>query len=445
MRSLLHAAFALLCGASLLAAGGKAKADVTFRGKTIEVILGSAPGGGTDGTTRLVGTYLEKYLPGNPTMRYRNVPGGHGAKALNYFMKVKPDGLTWAGGGSSHVDPNSLRKGVTEYNPTRFSYFGGVQRGGSVVFMRADHKANLTDKTKPPVVVGVIDGDRSWEQMITWGAELLDWNVRFVVGYPGSAMMLLSIRRGETHMMGTSNLFILKDMFATGEFVGVAQLGAGASVGEEIGQRSEFGAIPTFDSLVKGKTRGLVDEAFDFWSALNDMDKWYALPPGTPKQILDTYRTAWSKMIKDPEFIRQGKLLFSQDFNPVSGERITEVVTKTAYPKSEIVAFMDQLKTKYGLPAEPLSEEEVAALAKAKGFDKMEIPKVEAMLIAVGEGGRDIEFAVNGASKKIDVSNSRSTVNIGGKKVTRAELKAGATCTIEFVDGQKEVNSVTCP
>lgn len=445
MRSLLHAAFALLCGASLLAAGGEAQAQVTFKGKTIEVILGSAPGGGTDGTTRLVGTYLEKYLPGNPSMRYRNVPGGHGAKALNYFMKVKPDGLTWAGGGSSHVDPNSLRKGVTEYNPTRFNYFGGVQRGGSIVFMRADHKANLTDKSKPPVVVGVIDGDRSWEQMITWGAELLGWNVRFVVGYPGSAMMLLSIRRGETHMMGTSNLFILKDMFASGEFVGVAQLGAGASTGEEIGQRSEFGTIPTFDSLVKGKTHGLVDEAFDFWSALNDMDKWYALPPGTPKEILDTYRTAWSKMVKDPEFVRQGKLLFSQDFNPVSGERITDVVAKTAYPKSEIVAFMDQLKTKYGLPAEPLSDEEVAALAKAKGLDKMDIPKVEAKLIAVGEGGRDIEFAVNGASKKIDVSNSRSTVNIGGKKVTRAELKAGATCTIEFVDGQKEVNSVSCP
>jgi hypothetical protein len=438
-------ALALVCGASLLSAGGQADAEVSFKGKTIEVLLGSAAGGGTDGTTRLVGTFLEKYLPGNPSMRYRNLPGGHGAKALNYFMKVKPDGITWAGGGSSHVDPNSLRKGVTEYNPTRFNYFGGVQRGGSIVFMRADHKANLTDKSKPPVVVGVIDGDRSWEQMITWGAELLGWNVRFVVGYPGSAMMLLSIRRGETHMMGTSNLFILKDMFASGEFVGVAQLGAGASMGEEVGQRSEFGMIPTFDSLVTGKTHGLVDEAFDFWSALNDMDKWYALPPGTPKEILDTYRTAWSKMVKDPEFIRQGKLLFSQDFTPVSGERITEVVTKTAYPKSEIVAFMDQLKTKYGLPAEPLSDEEVAALAKAKGLDKMEIPKVEAILIAVGEGGRDIEFAVGGASKKIDVSNSRSTVNIGGKKVTRAELKAGATCTIEFVDGQKEVNSVSCP
>ena len=127
--------------------------------------------------------------------------------------------------------------------------------------MRSDHKANLTDKTKPPVVVGVIDGDRSWEQMITWGAEFLGWNVRFVVGYPGSAMMLLAIRRSETHMMGTSNLFILKDMFASGEFVGVAQLGGGASVGQDIEKRSEFGTIPIFSTLMQGKLTSLPAEA----------------------------------------------------------------------------------------------------------------------------------------------------------------------------------------
>ena len=115
MRSLLRAC-ALSCGAFLLAAGGEAEAEVNFKGRTIEVLLGSAPGGGTDGTTRLVGTFLEKYLPGNPTMRYRNVPGGHGAKALNYFTKVKPDGLTWAGGGSSHVDHS--RKGRHRIQPT---------------------------------------------------------------------------------------------------------------------------------------------------------------------------------------------------------------------------------------------------------------------------------------------------------------------------------------
>ena len=443
-KSIARTAVVLLCGGALLAGAGTAIAQVNFKGKTIDVILGSTAGGGTDGTTRLVGSFLEKYLPGNPSMRYRNLPGGHGAKALNYFTKVKPDGLTWVGGGSSHVDPNSLRKNVVEYDPTKFHIFGGVQRGGSVVFMRRDHLANLTDKSKPPVVVGVIDGDRSWEQMITWGVEILDWNVRFVVGYPGSAMMLLAIRRGETQMMGTSNLFILKDLFASGEFVGVAQLGAGASVGDDVSQRSEFGKIPTFISLVQGKLRGLPAETFDFWTALNDMDKWYALPPGTPQEIVDIYRAAWDKMVADPEFIKQGKQLFSADFAPVSGAIITQHVSKTAYPKPEIVSFMDQLKAKNGLPAEPLSEEELAALAKAKGLDKAEIPSVQAVLLSVGDGGRDIEFPVSGSNRKIDVSNSRTKVNIAGQKATRAELKAGMSCTIEFMDGAKEANGIAC-
>ena len=435
---------ALLFGAALLAAG-TAQADVNFKGKTIDVILGSAPGGGTDGTTRLVGSYLEKYLPGNPSMRYRNLPGGHGAKAFNHFMKVKPDGLTWAGGAGVNVDPNALRKSAAEYNPTKFRFFGGVQRGGSIIFMRKDQFANLNDKSKPPVVVGVVDGDRSWEQLILWGAELLGWNVRFVVGYPGSAMMTLAIRRGETHMMGTSNLFLLTDLFASGGFVGVAQLGAGASVSDDVEQRTEFAKIPTMNTMVQGKLHGLSAEAFDFWSALNDIDKWYALPPDTPQEILDTYRAAWGKMMKDPEFIKQGKRLFSEDFTPVTGEPVQEMVGKTAYPKAEIVAFMDQLKVKYGLPAEPLSEEELAAIAKAKGFDKMEIPKVEATLLKVGDGGRTIEFEVGGAKKSLDVSSSGTNVSIAGKKAARAELKAGVPCTIEFVDGSKAANGISCP
>jgi hypothetical protein len=444
MRWLLHAALALLGGASLLAAGGEATAEVNFKGKTIDVILGSPAGGGTDGTTRLVGQFLEKYLPGNPAMRYRNLPGGNGAKALNHFMKLKPDGLAWAGGSGAQVDPNSLRKSVVEYNPTKFGYFGGVQRGGSITFMRKDHVANLTDKSRSPVVVGVVDGDRSWEQLILWGTEILGWNTRFVMGYPGSAMMMLAIRRGETHMTATSNLFLLKDMFATGDFVGIAQLGAGASVGDDVGQRSEFDKIPTLNAMVQGKLHGLTAEAFEFWSALNDIDKWYALPPGAPREIIDAYRAAWEKMVKDPEFIRQGKQMFSAEFSPISGQPVEEMVAKTAYPKAEIVNFMDQLKTKNGLPAEPLSDAELAALAKAKGLE-MEVSRIEAKVLKVGEGGRTIEFAINGVNKTLGVSSSGTAINVAGNKVPRGELKAGITCTIEFVDGSKDANGITCP
>jgi tripartite-type tricarboxylate transporter receptor subunit TctC len=440
-KNVTRAALALVCGGALLA--GQANAEVNFKGKTIDIILGSASGGGTDGTTRLVGQYLTKYLPGNPDMRYRNVPGGHGAKGLNFFAKAKPDGLTWAGGSSSHVDPEALRKSVVEYNPTKFNYFGGISRGGSIVFIRKEKLANLTDKSKPPVVVGVLDGNRSWEQMITWGAELLNWNVRFVVGYPGTSFLLLAVRRGETHMMGTSNLSLLSEMFATGEFVGVAQLGDQQDAGN-FAQRTNFENIPTFPSLIKSKAAGLPGEAFDFWNSLNDLDKWYALPPGTPKDVVEAYRTAWAKAIKDPEFIKQGKVLFSEDFSPVSGSEIADIVGKTAYPKKEIVSYMEEMKVKHGLPAEALSDEELAALAKAKGLDKIEMPTIQAVLLKVGDGGRDIEFKVGDASKKVDVSDKRTKLTIGGQKAERTALKPGLTCSIAYLPEAKEADGIDC-
>jgi tripartite-type tricarboxylate transporter receptor subunit TctC len=435
--------FALLCSGLLLAGHGKAVADVSFKGKTIDVILGSAAGGGTDGTSRLVGSFLEKYLPGNPQMRYRNIPGGHGAKALNYFAKLKPEGLAWAGGSASHTDPSSLRKSVVEYDPTQFNYFGGVSRGGSIVFIRKEKLADLTDRSKPPVVVGVIDGNRNWEQGIIWGKELLNWNVRFVVGYPGTSFMLLAVQRGETHMEGTANLSLLRELLASGNYVPVAQLGDVQDDGK-VEERSNFGNIPTFATLMKGKASGVAAQAFEFWSNLNDIDKWYALPPKTPKAIVDAYRTAWSKMVQDPEFVRQGKNLFSVDFTPLSGPAQADMVKKTAYPKAEILAYLSELKTKHGLPAEPLSDEELAALAKEKGLDKADVPAVQVTLHAVGEAGREIEFTIGGNTRKLGVSSSRTKVSIAGQKADRADLKPGMNCAVEFIGEAKEANGVVC-
>ncbi len=168
-----------------------------FKGKKIDAIIGSSPGGGTDGTTRLVGRYLSKYLPGKPQIIYRNMPAGHGVKANNYFYNaVKPDGLTWFGGASSYVDPNNLRKKVVKYNPTKYEYIGAIIRGGSVITLRKDKLKNFTDKSMKPVIVGTLDGSRSWAQAMAWGAEYLGWNIRFVVGYPGSASLTLAARRG---------------------------------------------------------------------------------------------------------------------------------------------------------------------------------------------------------------------------------------------------------
>lgn len=441
MNNLTRITVALSCG--LLISTGAAQAEISFKGKRIDVVMGSAPGGGTDGTTRLVGRYLEKYLPGKPDMQYRNMPGGHGTKAINYFAEsVEPDGLTWLGGSSAHIDANNLKKPTTKYDPTKFHFFGGVSRGGSIIFINSEKVKNLTDKSLPPVVVGELDGSRSWAQMIMFGQEALGWNVKFVIGYPGTSHLLLAVKRGEVDMTGTSNLRLLKEMLASGEFKGVAQMGSPDESGRVTG-RSDFPDVPVFDDLVEGKLKGQAKESFEFWTMQNQMDKWYALPPGTPAEIVTTYRAAYGKVIEDPEFLKNARLQFSEDFSAMRGPFVEKLVAKTSYPSPEITGFIEQMKIKNGLPAESLSDEQLAALAKEKGLDKM--PSVKATLKQVANGGREIVFAVDGKEHMAEVSSSRTDISIAGKKVARKDLKPGLVCEVSYPGDKQEATSIQCP
>ena len=45
------------------------------------------------------------------------------------------------------------------------------------------------------IETGGIDGTRTWEQLLVWGAEYLDWNLRFVIGYPGTPALMLATSR----------------------------------------------------------------------------------------------------------------------------------------------------------------------------------------------------------------------------------------------------------
>lgn len=444
MRNLMHSLATVACGllATTALVVSDAAAEVNFKGKRIDVIMGSAPGGGTDGTTRLVGRYLEKYLPGNPEMSYRNLPGGHGSKALNYFAaSVKPDGMSWIGGSSAHIDPNALMKPANKYNPTKFHYFGGVSRGGSIVFINSKKLPNLTDKSMQPVVVGELDGNRSWAQMIMFGQEALGWNVKFVIGYPGTSHLLLAVRRGEVDMIGTSNLTLLKEMFKTGEFKGVAQMGDSVASGEVAG-RSDFADVPVFDKLVEGKLTGLAKDAFEFWNLLNMVDKWYALPPNTPAEIVNIYQTAWDKMTHDPDFIKNAHLQFSEDFLPMKGPFMQNLVEKTSYPAKELTGFIESMKVKNGLPAEPLTDEQLAALAKEKGLDKM--PSVQVTLKQVGDGGRNVVFDVSGKEHTAEISGSRTQISIAGNKADRKELKPGLACEVAYPGDKQEASNIAC-
>ena len=53
----------------------QAQEAVSFKDKTVTMIIGYAAGGGTDTVGRLVARFFAKHLPGTPIVVSRNVPG----------------------------------------------------------------------------------------------------------------------------------------------------------------------------------------------------------------------------------------------------------------------------------------------------------------------------------------------------------------------------------
>jgi tripartite-type tricarboxylate transporter receptor subunit TctC len=352
MYALLKTATAAGLAAALVTAAASADAaEVSFQGKQINVIIGSKPGGGTDGQGRLVGSYLGKYLPGSPTVTYSNIPGSSGIKAINHFtQRAKPDGTSFLSASSVSLEPTTLRnKEVVKYDPREFPIIGGVSAGGTVMVMKADAKSRLSDPKAQPVVVGAVDATRTGLSMALWGSEFLGWNTKWVVGYGGTSALMMAIQQGEIDMTGTSNLFHLKKLMETGKFIGVVQ--AGDLDGGKFISRTAFRDVPVMPDLVGSKVQGAAKEAFESWLYSNQVGKWFALPPKTPADVVETYRAAFRKVVKDPHFIEQAHKQFSADFEPMTAENVTLVVKALASTSDEAMTYMTDLRVKHGLPA----------------------------------------------------------------------------------------------
>ena len=52
--------------------------------------------------------------------------------------------------------------------------------------------------------------------MFLWGAEYLNWNVRWIFGYQDGGEMRLAFERGETDLYATANLSTLRELIAAG-------------------------------------------------------------------------------------------------------------------------------------------------------------------------------------------------------------------------------------
>ena len=97
-----------------------------YRGKTVTIVVGSTAGGGYDTYARLLGRYLGKHLPGEPTVVVSNMPGAGSDVAAAYVARVAAKDGTYIAApyASQPLDPILEDATDLNYDPSRMNYLG---------------------------------------------------------------------------------------------------------------------------------------------------------------------------------------------------------------------------------------------------------------------------------------------------------------------------------
>jgi tripartite-type tricarboxylate transporter receptor subunit TctC len=308
-----------------------------YRGKTMKLIIGYAPGGGYDLYGRLAAEFLSRHVPGNPTIVPENMPGGGSLKAILYLYQVAPQDGTYLGSVSQQIAANAVTDEKNKMDVARFHYIGRFTSNIDVgVALPQAGIKSFEDARKRQIVVGADNGSMALiyaQALNTYGGGKL----KIVKGYIGSADIQLAAERGEVDVNGS---FSLPAVLAS--HPDWVRDGTAAILYQNALKRfRELPQVPTLSELMltdEGRTVAHVV------AGMAEVGRSILTTPGVPEDRLAALRAAFQQMLKDPEFVaacaKRNLML-----DPASGQDMDAINQETMnLPKPIVEALRRLLK-----------------------------------------------------------------------------------------------------
>lgn len=307
-------------------ATGLALAQTPFyQGKTLTIVQGRDPGGTGDIRVRALLPFLQKYIPGNPTVVNEYMPGGGSRKAANHIFKsAKPDGLTIGNLGSGMVAAAVLGDKGVLYDLDTFFYLGSPFSSHQSIFVtRKD--AGLSNLEMLRSASGIRIGGQSVGFSTYIEGRLFAYILglrqpKFITGF-GGAELDPALMRGEIDARATSADTVFR---RNPEWLEKKLVDFHAIIEVPKGDKHpQFAHLPELESLAKSeRDRKLMT----MQRAFRVTGQPFVLPPGTAKDRVDILRDAFRKTFKDPEFFREYKKMAADDATPLMPEAHEKVI-----------------------------------------------------------------------------------------------------------------------
>jgi tripartite-type tricarboxylate transporter receptor subunit TctC len=315
-----------------------------YNGKTITVVVGSAPGGLYDLWGRLLSRTMGKYIPGNPNMLVQNMPGGGSMVAANYLYGIaKPDGLT-IGMFQTHMYLEQLiARPEVKFDVRRFNWLGSQEKGQMMLYIRADSPYKSIDdiiKSKEAPKCGGSGAADQSALLTRLVEETLGGKFHRILGYKGGGDVDLAMERGEVVCRATRiTVHFSREPFVTWEKKGFDRhlLQAGKK------RDPRLPDVPTIYELQdKYKTSDIGRRLTQIFLNGDDLGRPMVAPPGMAADRVKILREAYAKALRDPDLIAEVERQ-RLDMEPSSGEEIQTLIKDMMEQKPEVIERVKKL------------------------------------------------------------------------------------------------------
>lgn len=325
-------------------------ADPFYEGKTITVLVGY-DSGQTDLTARVFASFLERAVPGNPTVIVKNMPGGGTMKAQNFVAEIaKPDGLTIS------FNPFLVMAQLTDAEGLRFKYqdmtfIAGILTAPFMAVARADTvEGGLDSPADITKATGLKYTGRHPMNIIditaTSALDALGVDYVYVSGHRGDAAIAKSLEQDETNITGSTYSAWQNFHNRIAEDGTLVKLFYNQRIGPN-GQPEDdanYADWPTFLEVyeqVKGEAPS--GELWDAYAFANDMlstATWIvAGPPNMDETAAAILRQGFKNAVADPAFQAEAIRVVGNELTYVSFEQAEGTLDQLSHIDPAVAAF----------------------------------------------------------------------------------------------------------
>lgn len=320
---------ALALSTLMLAGTTPAPAQQFYQGKTLNLVVGYAVGGGYDTNARLLARHLGRHIPGNPAVVVVNMPGAGSLKSIDYLERSAPkDGTYLNLFDFTQITNSLLTPDKVKIDFRRFNWIGSIAQDLAVCYMWHTVPAKtLADvRALPKVHMGRTNPGSSSDIQQKIFRKLFDVKVHSVAGYGGSAEAFLAVERGELDG-GCLTWSSLPAKWISDSLV------------TPILRLSDATAPDLPASVPSAYTVAANDrdrQIIRVLSAAGEVGKPFVIALGVPDDRVLTLRAAFAATMQDPQFLAEAAKL-RQPVSPTLGPEAAKILDEVYNAPTDII------------------------------------------------------------------------------------------------------------